>query len=190
MPPSKIMLIRHAERPDPNGNFGVTIAGREDRRELSVRGWQRAGALISLFGPSVTRGSVSRLASPTAIFASRPTPNSVRPLHTVETLAQLLSIGIGVSYDNGDEAALVASALNAGGVVLVSWKHDALPRLGNTIIGDTIIGDTETCPQTWPAERFDLVWVFDRVDASSPWKFEQVPQLLLHGDRTEPIAKS
>ena|SRR5271165_4540761 len=43
----KIMTIRHAERPPVDGSIeGVTPSGTKDPAELTVRGWQRAGALI------------------------------------------------------------------------------------------------------------------------------------------------
>lgn len=184
MAAEKIMLIRHAEKPDANGNLGVTITGREDPRELSVRGWQRAGALIGMFAPSAAAPPGSAIVTPTTIFASAPTPNSIRPLRTVETLAQRLAIELNASYGNGDEATLVASALDAGAVVLISWKHDGLPKLANAIVGDT-----QVTPRRWPAERFDVVWVFDRTKDASGWTFEQVPQLLLPGDQQDPIPR-
>jgi hypothetical protein len=184
LPAEKIMLIRHAEKPDASGNLGVNVAGREDPRELSVRGWQRAGALVGLFAPSGAAASSSAITTPRAIFASRPTVNSVRPLRTVETLAERLAIEVDANYGNGDEATLIASTLGAESVILISWKHDGLPKLANAIVGDP-----HRTPQRWPAERFDVVWVFDRTSDSGGWTFEQVPQLLLPGDGDEPIPR-
>ena len=73
MPAARIMIIRHAEKPDPGKTLGVSPTGHEDPRSLSVRGWQRAGALVALFGPERLRRANPLLATPTAIFASRPT---------------------------------------------------------------------------------------------------------------------
>jgi hypothetical protein len=48
----KIMIIRHAEKPDPSANIvGVTEGGDVDKDDLTVRGWQRAGALVRFFNP-------------------------------------------------------------------------------------------------------------------------------------------
>lgn len=179
----KIMLIRHAEKPGADGGSGVTIKGQEDRRELSVRGWQRAGALLGLFAPSAASAD-SVIATPTSIFASAPTRSSLRPLRTVEILAQRLAIEINAGYGNGDEASLVANTLGAGAVVLISWKHDGLPKLANAIVGDT-----DSTPQQWPEERFDVVWVFDRIGDAGGWTFTQVPQRLLPGDQPGPIPR-
>jgi hypothetical protein len=35
-------------------------------------------------------------------------------------------------------------------------------------------------PSSWPEERYDIVWVFERDERA--WSFSQVPQLLLAGD--------
>jgi hypothetical protein len=180
---AKIMLLRHAEKPDANGTRGVAMTGSEDRRSLTVRGWQRAGALIALFGPELPRHTAPLLPTPTTIFASRPTANSARSFHTIEPLAQRLSIDIDLSYGDAEEAALAARVVAGNGIVLISWKHDGLPKLGNAIVGNAT-----TCPQVWPKDRFDLVWVFDRPIDGAAWRFAQIPQLLLRGDRGEPIA--
>ena len=44
MPTKRIMVVRHGEKPNPDGSIqGVTEEGFADPDELSVRGWQRAG---------------------------------------------------------------------------------------------------------------------------------------------------
>jgi hypothetical protein len=180
---TRIMLIRHAEKPNSAGILGVSVTGHEDRRSLTVHGWQRAGALIALFRPRRKQCSDALLSMPTAIYASRPTPNSARPLQTVEPLAQTLSISIDLSYGHEDEVALAGAASANNGIVLISWKRDGLPLLGHSIAGNLT-----TCPQLWPEDRFDVIWVFDRPDKTAPWTFTQVPQLLLPGDLAEPIS--
>ena len=52
---TKIMIIRHAEKPTttpPPPLNGVTITGKQDKDSLIPRGWQRAGALVTLFAPA------------------------------------------------------------------------------------------------------------------------------------------
>ena len=49
MATSKIMVIRHAEKPD--GSVGVMPDGSADPEALTPTGWQRAGALVGLFAP-------------------------------------------------------------------------------------------------------------------------------------------
>lgn len=46
MPRTRVRAIRHAEKPTPDGAVqGVSASGLPNPDELSVRGWQRAGAL-------------------------------------------------------------------------------------------------------------------------------------------------
>ena len=65
---SLIMLIRHAEKADEEQG-GIDRSGDDNRNSLSVRGWQRAGALVPLFAPSGHPLLESRLAQPTALIA-------------------------------------------------------------------------------------------------------------------------
>ena len=184
MAASKIMLIRHGEKADGTGaTIGVAISGREDPRELSVRGWQRAGAIAVLFGRvSDLTGRAPALPVPTSIYAARSSPKSNRSLRTVELLAASLSITIDASYGDGDEADVVSKAVARGGTALIAWKHDGLPVLAGLVSGGRV-----ECPSKWPDDRFDVVWLFERANPLQPWRFSQVPQLLLPGDRADPI---
>ena len=52
-PATKIMIIRHAEKPTTTPPVsGVDINGQQNEDSLIVRGWQRAGALVALFAPT------------------------------------------------------------------------------------------------------------------------------------------
>jgi hypothetical protein len=180
MPATKIMIIRHAEKPaDDDSTNGVTMAGAKDPEELTVRGWQRAAALIRLFAPTDGRFADPRLATPDCIFASKVAHHSpsYRPQHTVTPLAELLHKSLVLTLAKGEESALVSDAISSNGVVLISWEHEAIPGMGNIILGNNT-----TCPQKWPGSRFDLVWVFDRPSGTAAWTFGQVAQMLLPGD--------
>jgi hypothetical protein len=72
------------------------------------------------------------------------------------------------------------------------WQDDhhgsrarSLSRFG---IAARLVGDASTVPQVWPDVRFDLVWVFEPDPNGGGLELRQVPQLLLAGDRAEPIA--
>jgi hypothetical protein len=183
MPPAKIMVIRHAEKPSDDGSIvGVTAQGSQDPEELVVRGWQRSGALVRFFAPPSAAFANPGLATPGTIFASAVGhhSNSLRPQHTVLELATVLSLQLVLQHKKGEEAALVADVLGRDGVVLIAWEHEAIPDIGNLILGNAA-----TVPQIWPGDRFDLVWIFDFQAAA--WRFTQVPQLLLSGDSPAPI---
>jgi hypothetical protein len=186
MTAAKIMIVRHAEKPSDDGKIlGVDADGAPNPEELIVRGWQRSGALVRLFVPRDGNFVDPHLATPTTIFASEVAKHSksLRPQHTVLELATVLGLTLSLGHAKDDLAGLVADAQAAPGPVLIAWEHQDIPS-----IVDLITGNKTTCPQTWPGDRFDLVWVLDRTDASGPWSFAQVPQLLLSGDSAQPIA--
>ncbi len=180
--PDRIMLIRHAEKPDGKAQ-GVAADGTQNDEELIVRGWQRSGALVRFFAPRSAEVD-AHLAQPKTIFASAVAKHSssLRPQHTVLPLAKLLGLTLDLSCQKGEETKLAAAVLKADGPVLIAWEHEAIPAIVNAIVGDT-----KTCPQQWDGTRFDMVWVLDRKTTASGWDFFQVPQLLLSGDSAHPI---
>jgi hypothetical protein len=183
MSSDKIMLIRHSERPSADKKIrGVSPDGRKDKESLTVRGWQRAGALARFFAPLDNHFVHPALATPKTLFASKSGPSapSLRPQHTLLPLAELLQAGVNGDYYEGEEIALVQKAMASPGPALIAWKHLSMQTIANAILGDAT-----TAPQSWPFERVDVVWIFDRRDEG--WTFTQVPELLLAGDRAEPI---
>jgi hypothetical protein len=180
MTTTKIMIVRHAEKPaDDDSVAGISVNGNQDPEELIVRGWQRAGALVRFFAPFASRFADPALASPDVIFASAVAQHSksLRAQHTVSGLADFLRKSLNLDHAKGDEDALVADALAQTGTVLIAWEHEAIPG-----IAGRILGNNGAFPQEWPTERFDLVWVFDRQGSGDSWKLTQVPQMLLAGD--------
>ncbi|HEU4558175.1 MAG TPA: hypothetical protein VFS20_10010 [Longimicrobium sp.] len=182
---TKIMVIRHAEKPaDTPPPQGVDINGNADPESLIPLGWQRAGALACLFAPARGPLQAPELATPQAVFAAGVGhhSHSERPEETVSAMAAKLGLTTDTSYLKGDEEAMTTAAMDSEGVVLICWQHEAIPGIANQIVGNGT-----TVPQTWPGDRFDLVWVFDLDAASGTYSFTQVPQLLLAGDSAEPI---
>jgi hypothetical protein len=180
----KIMVIRHGEKPQGAlPPYGVTADGEQDAESLLVAGWTRAGALTVLFAPA--RGPLQSpgLAVPQYLFAATDEAGnkSQRPVETVSILAQKLTLVTNTTYTVGQESQLADAAMACDGVVLVGWEHKHIPLVANAILGNT------TAPQSWPGERFDMVWVFDLDAGSSKYSFSQVPQLLLAGDQPNPI---
>lgn len=176
--PNKIMLIRHAEKPEDGGAQGVSLLGAADDHELIVRGWQRAGALVRLFNPVGGRPAVQGLAVPTAVFASAAVhgENSLRPQHTVMPLCEDLRTIPNIAFVPEDHAGLAEAILAQAGPVLVSWHHEDIPGIVHALAPGVV------CPAAWPHDRFDLVWVLDRAGSERPWAFSQIPQLLLPHD--------
>jgi hypothetical protein len=177
---TKIMLVRHGEKPDKGESIhGVDSKGEHDRNELSTRGWQRSGALVRFFNPSDGKFDHPALATPNFIFAANPSGHvkSERALNTVRALADSLRLQVALKYDRGEEKKLVKDVLSRNGVVLIAWEHKEILE-----ITSLILGNTKGFPHKWPDSRFDLVWVIDKQQGGKEWKFTQVPQRLLPGD--------
>ncbi|MBO9512622.1 MAG: histidine phosphatase family protein [Variovorax sp.] len=179
-----LLVIRHAEKSTPDHVVrAVDEFGRPNEHELSVLGWQRAGALAALLG-NANRLHESGLRQPTHLFAARPTPQtpSVRAVRTLQPLADVLGLPISLEFCVGAEGELVDRLRTLDGCALVAWEHTAI--IG---IATLLLGTNAEVPVCWPEDRFDLVWAFTGKGAN--WRLTQIPQLLLAGDRSEVIAK-
>ena len=182
--PVTISLIRHAEKQYGDGPpFGVMADGSADPFSLTPRGWQRAGALVSLFAPLHDQTPAPALPTPTHLFASEvgPHSHSRRPAETLQPLSDRLGIPIAEPVLQDALEELVTAVRACDGHVLVAWEHKRIPLIVNRLLGDA------SAPQTWPDDRFDLVWLVE-ADPAGGLHLRQVPQLLVAGDRAEPIA--
>ncbi|GAC1451849.1 MAG: hypothetical protein PVS2B3_01640 [Steroidobacteraceae bacterium] len=185
--PARVMVIRHAEKPPRNGKpHGVDADGGRDEGSLTVRGWQRAGALAGLFAPANNIFVSPLLAKPATIFAANPSGGSNRPLQTIKPLLKKSGAELVETFTKGQEAPLATEILRRRGVVLVSWQHERICEIATQL---TAANPPEPrFPAAWPDERFDVVWVFAPPAGSGQrWSFAQVPQMLLAGDLDAPL---
>jgi broad specificity phosphatase PhoE len=182
---TKIMVIRHAEKPAPDPPpYGITLEGEREKESLTARGWQRAGALASFFAPTNGSFQDASLAQPQFLYSSKPIKRngSRRPFETITPLAEKLAIRINCNYARSESDNMLEEAFLCYGVVLICWQREYIPQIANHILGNKTVA-----PQDWPEDRFDMVWVFDRDPSSDQYGFKQVPQRLLMGDWAIPI---
>jgi hypothetical protein len=179
----KIMVIRHAEKPTKD-ICGVSFDGDKESESLTVRGWQRAGALVAFFAPANNCFTDPALAQPQYLYSSAPTKRngSLRSFETLTPLAEKLAIKINGNYQRAETDRMLEEVFLCPGVVLISWQKEYIPAIANYIMGSATL-----TPQDWPDDRFDMVWVFDRDIDSDNYRFRQVPQTLLMGDWATPI---
>jgi len=177
----QVIVIRHAQKPTSHPkHLGVREDGTSDPESLTVRGWLHAGALAAVFGGPGAHPVEAHLERPNFIFAAGSGKKQViingkavtvgshsrRPLETVTPTAERLGLVPLTVFTKGEEQALVRDALSRDGVVLICWQHENIP-----IIGNLIVGNDNTVPQSWPEDRYDLIWVFDR--DRNAWAFRQ-----------------
>jgi hypothetical protein len=163
-----IGLIRHGEKPLGNEG-GVAFDGRSDPTGLSVRGWQRAGALAVRFGGPLRSAFFIK---PTALYAAVDRGRSPRPYDTLRPLSELLGLPI-TRLPSGDAQAAATQIKAQAGNPLVCWRHQELPALARALLGD----QGSSVPQHWDSTRFDLIWMVHEAGLTV------VPQRLLAGDR-------
>ena len=173
--PSQIMIIRHAEKPIPGRIRGVRQRGEIDECSLSVRGWQRAGALVRFF----LEPTVPDIRVPTQLIAAGFNRSeegaSRRSRQTLIPLAHAMGASIDDSLGKHQEKKAAERGLSHDGVVLFAWHHEHIPALARAIAPAAAI------PDPWPDDCFDRVWVFKPARGGA-WYFEQIPQRLLAGD--------
>ena len=191
MPPSKIMILRHAEKPPnpPNktGPWDVQEDGQSGGgKSLIVPGWQRAGALNAFFAPYKTTPANPEIETPHHIYAANPKGETQRPWETVTPLAAWLKYKEGssqfnVSYDvGGGEKDMVKSVLEHSSPVLICWEHDhIMPDIMGHINKGVPITNYTHITNPFP-NVFYLVWVLDLKDGKYTWSF--VNQNLMAGD--------
>lgn len=172
------MIIRHAEKPiQGRQDRSVCINGFHAKHELTVRGWQRAAALVRFFTANSDGHPVS---TPRTIFAAAATTlsPSLRSQRTVEPLSIATGVEINLNHAEHQEAELAIAALAADAPVLIAWHHNAIPKLVRLIAGEQM-----PCPLDWPDDRYDLLWTLDRLQSGGEWVFQQAPQRLFPHDR-------
>jgi hypothetical protein len=182
---TKIMVMRHAEKPAKDGApYGVTLEGDRNKESLQPRGWQRAGALANLFAPTNGKIQNALLAKPHFLYASKPLrrKGSRRPIETITPLAEKLAIRINSNYERSDVEGVMDEVFSCHGIVLMCWQREYIPQ-----IASYTLGTQKGVPQLWPEDRFDMIWVFDLDLRSGSYKFRQIPQRLLMGDWATPI---
>ena len=174
MPAAKIMLIRHAEKPDEAWpGPGLTPDGVADKKSLVIRGWQRAGAWSTLFGAGL--GGVA-FPQPVAIYAADSSAAaaedpSKRAFETITPLAARLRL-TPILKPLGAESDLVTEIVRLTGVVLVCWEHKA--------IADVARAFGVRGPLKFP-NVYDRTWIvtFPR---GGPPALRDLPQRLMFGD--------
>jgi hypothetical protein len=180
----KVMIIRHAEKHQHGSHcLGIAEDGHPSCHELTVRGWQRAAALVPLFASAAGPSKASAIQPPRSIFASDATKQSpsLRAMHTAGPLAAALGIQVNHDFAEDDVGGLAAAVLASPSPILIVWHHGHIPKLAKEIAGEQV-----ECPAHWPEDRFDIIWILERHGAGAgTWTFSQVAQHLFPDDCPE-----
>lgn len=137
----QILLMRHAEKPQDDGNPNLSPAGVERAKRL-------VPYIKATFG------------TPAFLFAAARSPHSNRPVQTIQPLAE----DIGVTIDDAladkhyEELAnkLLTVPRYLRKLALVCWHHEKIPALARAL--EARPGDY---PDPWGDDVFNLILKFD-----------------------------
>jgi hypothetical protein len=182
-----LLFIRHGEKPTA-GLLGADQNGNADPDGLIPRGWQRAGALVTLFAPNGTTLS-STLPSPGALVTPQYPQPGHRPYFTVSPLSDRLGVSIQSAYPvDTDPASFVKYLLTIDAdVILTCWEHQHLVNIVQAVGTAVPVTNAGDVPTAWPDDRFDVIWRFDLNNQTGEWSFSSMNQQLLAGDQVGAI---
>jgi hypothetical protein len=175
-----IVITRHAEKPGDSGKpRGINTDGEHDPHSLSVRGWTRAGALASLFG-LLPNSRYPAVQEPVQVYATHPSheAQSTREYDTAGPTAKKFGIKLESTFKHGEEKDLANVIIEGNQNALVVWHHGAIPRL----LEHFDIENRSDIPESWPEDRFDLLWVLSKQPGATSFRWHEVNQSLLDGD--------
>ena len=180
--PRTLLMIRHGEKPS-NGDLGLDEQGNANPARLIPKGWERAGALVTLFAPNSTTLN-STLPSPGALVTPKYAEPVHRPYLTLLPLSQRLGVTILSEHAvDADPTKIVSSLLAMETVVvIVCWEHDHLVNIVGAVASTVPVANREDVPTSWPDDRFDVIWRFDLDEQTGKWTFGSLDQQLLAGD--------
>lgn len=142
--PTKIVLLRHGEKPEDERNHNLSAAGLE--RSLSL--------------PSLL---LRRYGRPAAIFAPAPLApkaSGIRSLETIVPTAVASGVNVDTSFGVDDVAALASRIAGdkdlAGKTVFIAWEHKRIPAIAEAL-GVSDAG-------SWKSSDFDGLWVVELLD--------------------------
>jgi phosphohistidine phosphatase SixA len=144
--PSRIILMRHADKPDDPDNPDLSPAG-------VIRAEHLATYIPQAFG------------KPDYIIATARSKHSDRPVETVAPLAQAVGVRVEHDIDDKDFEDLVdeifSDAAYHGKTVVICWHHGTLPAIA-ALLGAPVGG----FPDPWPDDTYNVILDF-RYDPNS-----------------------
>ena len=148
MTPARILVMRHAEKPDDPMDPHLSDVGR-------ARADRLADYIPTVFG------------NPEFLFATTPSKHSARPIETITPLSQRIGVQIDTTFADQDYSALAAETLSqsrfTGKLLLVCWHHGNIPGL-MLALG----AKSGEFPDPWDPQVFDLILQLDYAGSSVP----------------------
>jgi broad specificity phosphatase PhoE len=143
MDAARVLVMRHAEKPDDPLDPDLSEAGRDRAQKL-------AHYVPVTFG------------KPQFLFASAASKHSRRPIETLDPLSKECNVDIDISFADQDYGALAhtlrKTPIYEGALIVVCWHHGNIPSLAHALKANA--GDY---PDPWDPSVFNLILQFDFV---------------------------
>lgn len=143
MDSGRILVMRHAEKPDDPLDPHLSEAGQERAQKL-------ARYLPATFG------------KPQFLFASAVSKHSGRPIETIKPLSKECNVAIDTDFADQDYGALAHTLRQTpsynGALIVVCWHHGNIPSLAHAL--NAKAGDYR---DPWDPSVFNLILQFDFV---------------------------
>jgi hypothetical protein len=148
MTPNTILIMRHAEKPAEKGDIHLASPGVQRAQRLATY-------IPKTFG------------QPNFIFATQQSPDSNRPVETVQPLSNAIGVPIDSSFANDQYKTLADHVATDpkynGALVLICWHHEKIPKLA-LHLGAPASG----IPDPWNPDVYNLILVLDFSPGPSP----------------------
>jgi broad specificity phosphatase PhoE len=141
MDTGRILLTRHAEKPDNPLDPKLSPAGLDRAQKLDPY-------ILATFG------------KPHFLFASAISKHSERPYLTLKPLSKAIDVAIDTTYADQDYAALAHHLLTKddyrGKLLVVCWHHGHIP-----FFAKALGAKPGAYPDPWPETVFNLILTFN-----------------------------
>ena len=153
--PARVILFRHAEKPDDRDDPHLSATGREHAKQLAK--WLGEGNMLGTNG--------------VALYAQRPTEHlhSIRCLETLKPLAKKLKLTISTPRPAADYKKLVENLLGdtslKGQTAVVCWVHYYLPEFATKL-------GVHPPPPKWKGDDYHSTYVITLTNGTATLRLE------------------
>lgn len=132
----KVIVIRHAEKPDNGDN--LSCKGLNRSLELPGLLKKKIGIPDYIFVPTINTGKNT---------------STARMYQTIVPFAVKYNLSVNTKYNVDDTKDLAKDVLKRNGIVLLVWEHDHIDNIVKAL-------GVQNVPK-WPGNDFDSIWIID-----------------------------
>ena len=145
----KVVIIRHAEKPDDGDN--LSCKGFNRSIQIPAVLYSKYKLPDKIFVPSVDNGKSA---------------SQLRMLETVTPFAVKYNLKIDSKFDVDDTKDLADAIQKVDGYVLIVWEHDKIDNIVKAL-------DVDTKGKKWGDNDFDSIWIIDFKNGKGTLAFDK-----------------